>query len=64
VKIMKKQKYDNNIIIVITVLAALLLLSYGWGFGHMGGMFIFGPVFMMFVVVLLVWLIVSLTREK
>ena len=61
---MKKQKYDNNVIAIVAILVALLLLSFGWGFGHMGGMFFFGPVFMIFVIVLIVWLIVSLTQQK
>ena len=60
---MKKQKYDNNMLVIIAILAALLLLSFGWGFGHMGGMFFFGPVFMILVLVLVVWLVVTLAQK-
>lgn len=60
---MKKQKYDNNMLAIVAVLVALLLLSLGWGFGHMGGMFFFGPVFMVLVIFLVVWLVVVLTQK-
>lgn len=60
----KKTQYDNNMILIIAILAALLLLSYGWGFGHMGGMFFFGHVFMVLVIVFIVWLVVELTHKK
>ncbi|MBS3054777.1 MAG: hypothetical protein J4431_04530 [Candidatus Aenigmarchaeota archaeon] len=60
---MKKQKYANNILAIIAILVALLLLSFGWGFGHMGGMFFFGPVFMILVLVLVVWLAVTLAQK-
>ena len=60
---MKKQKHDNNMLVIIVVLLALLLLSFGWGFGHMGGMFFFGPVFMILVLVLVVWLVVTLAQK-
>lgn len=53
----------NNMLVIIAVLAALLLLSFGWGFGHMGGMFFFGPVFMILVLVLVVWLAVTLAQK-
>ena len=59
---MKKQKYDNNMIAIVAILAALLL-SFGWGFDHMGGMFFFGPVFMILVLVLVVWLAVTLAQK-
>jgi len=60
---MKKQKHDNTMLVVVAILAALLLLGFGWGFGHMGGMFFFGPVFMILVLVLVVWLVVTLTQR-
>ena len=60
---MKKKKYDNNMLVIIAVLVALLLLSLSWGFGHMGGMFFFGPVVMIFVLVLVVWLAVTLAQK-
>jgi len=50
-------------LVVVAILAALLLLGFGWGFGHMGGMFFFGPVFMILVLVLVVWLVVTLTQR-
>lgn len=53
----------ENTPIIIAVLALLLLFSFGWGFGHMGGMFFFGPVFMILVLVLVVWLVVTLTQK-
>lgn len=60
----KKKQYDNNMILIIAILAALLLLSYGWGFGHMGSVMFFGPVFMILVLFLVVWLVVSLTQNR
>jgi len=60
---MKKQKYDNNMIAIAAILIALLLLSFGWGFGHIGGMFFFGPVFMILMLVLVVWLVVTLAQK-
>jgi len=56
-------KKDDNTTTVIVILAILLFLfSFGWGFGNMGGMMFFGPVFMILVIVLIVWLVVSLTQ--
>ena len=63
----RKNKIDNkeNMPIIVAVLLALLLLSsFGWGFGSMGGMMFFGPVFMILVLVLIVWLIASLTQQR
>ena len=60
---MKKQKYDNNMIAIAAILIALLLLSFGWGFGHTGGMLFFGPVFMVLVLILVVWLAVALAQK-
>ncbi|MFA4906832.1 MAG: hypothetical protein WC602_01000 [archaeon] len=58
---MRKNNNENAIIIVL--LALLLLLGFGWGFGYMGGMMLFGPVFMVLALVLIVWLVVSLTQS-
>lgn len=62
----RKNRIDKkeNMPIIIAVLVLLLLLSFGWGFGYMGGMMFFGPVFMILVLVLIVWLIVSLTQQR
>jgi len=63
----RKNKLDRkeNIPIIVAALLALLLLSnFGWGLGSMGGMMFFGPVFMILVLVLIVWLITSLTQGK
>ena len=59
---MKKQKYDNNMLAIVSVLFVLLVLSFGWGFGHMSSFFA-GPLFMILAIVLIVWLIVSLTQK-
>jgi len=53
---------DIAIVLIAILLAALLLFSFSWGFGHMGGMMFFGPVFMILVLVLIVWLIISLAQ--
>ena len=45
------------------MLIALLLRSFGWGFGNIGGMFFFGPVFMILMLVLVVWLVVTLAQK-
>ncbi len=58
----KIDKKENTPIIVAILLILLLLFSFGWGFGHMGGMMFFGPIFMILVLVLIVWLVVSLTQ--
>lgn len=62
----RRNKTDKkeNTPIIIAVLVLLLLLSFGWGFGHTGGMMFFGPVFMILVLILIVWLIVSLTQQR
>ena len=57
-----KTEINDNSVIIIFLLILLLLSSFG--FGHMGGMMFFGPVFMILVLVLIVWLIVSLTQNK
>ena len=56
-----KTEVNNNSIIIFLLI--LLLLS-SFGFGHMGGMMFFGPIFMILVLVLIVWLIVSLIKER
>ncbi len=56
--------YKNNTFIIVVLLALLLIFSFNWGFGYMGGMMFFGPIFMILVLVLVVWLIVSLTQEN
>ena len=53
---------DNVPIIIAVLLALLLVFSFSWGFGHMGGMMFFGSIFMVLILVLTVWLIVSLTQ--
>ena len=64
----RKNKTDNkeNTLIIIAALVLLLLLSviFGSGFGYMGGMMFFGPVFMILALVFIVWLIVSLTQQR
>ena len=60
----KIDKNENMPIIVVVLLVLLLIFSFGWGFGYMGGMMFFGPVFMILVLVLIVWLIVSLTQQR
>ena len=60
----KTDKKDNIPIVIAVLLVLLLLFSFGWGFGYMGGMMFFGPVFMILILVLTVWLIVSLTQQK
>lgn len=55
---------DNALVIVVVLLALLLLFGFGWGFGYMGGMMFFGPIFMILVLILIVWLIASLTQER
>ena len=57
-----KTEVNNSSIIIIFLLILLLLSSFG--FGHMGGMMFFGPIFMILVLVLIVWLIVSLIKER
>jgi len=59
---MKKQ--DNAAAILAISLGLVLLFSLGWGFGHMGGMMFFGPVFMVAILVLAVWAIASLTQGR
>lgn len=58
-----KKRNDDITIIIIILLVLLFLSSFGWGFGHMGGVMFFGPVFMILVLVLIVWLIVSITQK-
>ena len=53
---------DNERTIIIVLLVLVLLFSFGSGFGYMGGMMFFGPIFMVLVLVLIVWLIISLTQ--
>ena len=60
----KTDKKENIVIIAAVLLFLLLLFSFGWGFGYMSGMMFFGPVFMILAVVLIVWLIVSLTQQR
>ena len=55
-------KRDDKNIIIIVLLALLFLFSFSGGSGYMGGMMLFGPFFMLSVLVLTVWLIVSLTH--
>ena len=54
---------DNAPMFIVALLVLLLLLSL-WGYGPMGGMMFFGPVVMVSVLVLIVWLIVSLTQRR
>ncbi len=58
------KKDDNTVIIVVILLALLFLFSFSWSFGHMGGMMFFGPIFMILIIALIVWLIVSLTQRR
>ena len=58
------KKNDNIPLIIIILLVLLLLFSFSWGFGNMGGMMFFGPIFMVLVLVLIVWLVVSLTQNN
>ena len=60
----KKAHDDNNMAIIAIILILLLLAGFGWGFGHMGSMMFFGPVFMILVLFLVVWLVVSLTQNR
>ena len=60
----KTYKKENTPMIVAILLILLLLFSFRWGFGYMGGMMFFGPVFMILVVALTVWLIISLTQQR
>lgn len=55
-------KKNDTPLIIVVLLALLLLSTFSWGFGHMGGMMFFGPIFMVLILVLVVWLIVSLTQ--
>ncbi len=54
---------DNTPTILIVLLALLFLFSFGGGFGYMGGMMFFGPMFMVLVLALIVWLVASLTQN-
>ena len=58
------KKNDNTPLIIVVLLVLLLLFSFSWGFGNMGGMMFFGPIFMVSVLVLIVWLVVSLTQNN
>jgi len=60
----RTDKNENIPIIAAVLLALLLLFSFGWGSGYMGGMMFFGPVFMILILVLIVWFIVSLTQRR
>lgn len=68
----KRGRKADDPIIAVVLLALLLLISFslisgymgGWGFGYMGGMMFFGPVFMVLIIVLVVWLVVSLTQDR
>ena len=55
---------DNMHFIIVVLIALLLLFGFGQGFSYMGGMMFFGPIFMVLIVVLIVWLVISLTQEK
>ena len=57
------KKHEDNTIIVIIVLALLLVFGFGWGSCYMGGMMFFGPLFMVAVLVLIIWLTVSLIQK-
>ena len=59
-----KIEINNSSIVIIALLILLFLFSFGWGFGYMGGMMFFGPLFMIFVLVLIIWLVVSLTQKN
>ena len=64
-KIYKTKINDSSIIIILLALLFLLFIfSFNWGFGYMGGMMFFGPIFMVLVLLLIVWLIVSLTQRE
>ena len=54
---------DNEKTIIIVFLVLLLFFSFNWSYGHMSMMF-FGPIFMLLILVLIVWLIISLTQEN
>ena len=60
----KIDKNENILIIGAVLLVLLLLFSFGWGFGHIGGMIFFGPIFMILALALIIWLIISLTRQR
>ncbi len=60
----KIDKNENMPIIVTVLLVLLLIFSFGWGFGHMGSVMFFGPVFMILVLFLVIWLVVSLTQNR
>ena len=55
---------DNMSLIIVVLIALLLFFGFGQGFGYMSGMMFFGPIFMVLIVVLTVWLVVNLTQEK
>ncbi len=61
-KRINKRLVNENSLVIIVLLVLLLLFGFGWGFGYMGGMVFFGPIFMILILVLIVWLIVSLTQ--
>ena len=58
----KTDKKGNTLIIAGVLLVLLLLSSFGWGFGM--PMFFFGPVFMVLIVILIVWLTVNLIQNN
>lgn len=58
----KMKKSENIPASTAALLVLLLLFVFGLGFGGMGGMMLFGPLFMLLLLVLVVWLIVSLTQ--
>ncbi len=60
---MKHKDNTPTILIALLALLFLFLFSFGGGLGYMGGMMFFGPVFMVLILVLTVWLIVTLTRR-
>lgn len=60
----KTNKNEKMPLIAAVLLALLLLFSFGWGFGYMGGMMFFGPFFMILVFAFIVWLIISLTQNR
>ncbi|HLD80665.1 MAG TPA: hypothetical protein VJA40_01545 [archaeon] len=60
----KNKAGNNDTSLAAAVLVLLLLAIWGGGFGYMGGAMFFGPVFMVLVLVLAVWLVVTLTKQE
>ncbi|MBI2498802.1 hypothetical protein HYV88_01010 [Candidatus Woesearchaeota archaeon] len=66
-----KNKENNTLLIVLVLLAIFLFFSFGGnmmlgtGYGMMGNsMFVFGHIFMILLLVLIVWLVISLIKDR